>query len=452
MYYPRMIDESLRHWADEPNRKPLVLRGARQTGKTSSVRELGCRYEQFFELNLERAEDLRLVRACRSAEDLLLALGLRFGVPRIPERALLFIDEIQQHADCIAWLRFLYEDHPGLSVIAAGSLLERRLADAGFSFPVGRVTFRTLRPMTFMEFLCASGRDVLAGALEQVCATARLPPPVMHEEAMAAFRDYLLVGGMPEAVVRWNATGDLAVVHRVHRDLRQAFAEDIQKYRGHGASTDLEEVFAAWPAHLGKRIRYTNFVPGRPSHRMKAALDKLEGALLVTRVWPTSSLALPLGIRPKSAPKLLPLDTGLELERLGVGFAELAGRPLDDLLDGRLAEMLVGQELLAASENDVPLYFWVAESSRANAETDYLVPIMGRPVPVEVKAGASGSLKSLHQFLLRSGMRLGVRLHAGAGRDERLSVQMPNMKLKYRLLTLPLYLAGQIEPLVAAVV
>ncbi len=445
MYFSRHIDPVLAAWAAGDDRKPLVLRGARQTGKSSSVRHLGGSFDLFLELNLERYQDLALVRSCRSPEDLLKALAARDNIVTFPERTLLFLDEVQESPEAIQWLRFFREDHPRLSVIAAGSLLEVRLQEKGFSFPVGRVTFRTLHPLSFMEFLHAVGKDVLAESLRAGAIPGAGIVPPLHFQASALMRDYLLTGGMPEAVASWVETGSPTAVRQVQADLIQSFAEDIQKYRSGIAASDLEAAFENLPHHYGLRFRYENFAPGFKSQRMKDALGKLEAALLITRAWPTHSLDLPLAVRPKSAPKLLPLDVGLALQTLGTGFQTLATEPLERLLDGRLAEMFVGQQLLAGQMAIAdPLFFWVSESARNNAETDFLIPGPGFPVPVEVKSGASGAFKSLHQFLWRARRDLGIRLHAGPFADEVQEVRMPEGSLKYRLLSLPLYLAEEV--------
>jgi len=444
LYFPRQIDGVLAAWAAEEDRKPLVLRGARQTGKSSSVRHLGRSFELFLELNLERFEDLALVRSCRSPADLLKALAARHNLASFPERTLLFLDEVQESPEAIQWLRFFREDYPQIGVIAAGSLLEVRLEERGFSFPVGRVTFRTLRPLGFREFLEALGKGVLAESLREGAVPGAEIAPPLHAQALALLRDYLLTGGMPEAVAIWVDSGSPTAVRQVQADLVQSFAEDIQKYRSGVAVSDLEAAFENLPHHYGLRFRYENFAPGCKSQRMKDALGKLEAALLITRAWPTHSLELPLAVRPKSAPKLLPLDVGLALHALGTGYQALATEPLERLLSGRLAEIFVGQQLLVGQAASEPLFFWVSESARANAETDYLLPGPGFPVPVEVKSGASGALKSLHQFLSRSKRDLGIRLHAGAFADERHEVRMPAGPLSYRLLSLPLYLAEEV--------
>jgi predicted AAA+ superfamily ATPase len=444
MYLPRSIDRELRDWSAAPDRKPLVLRGARQTGKTSAVRQLGSGFDLFLELNLERYQDLALVRACRSAEELLTALAVRENLAALPPRTLLFLDEIQESAEAVAWLRFFREDHPELAVIAAGSLMEVRLREKGFSFPVGRVTFRALRPMTYVEFLQASDGGVLA---ERLTAAARgdgeLAPP-LYDRALAALRDYLRIGGMPEAVATWLSGGGEARVRRVHADLVQALAEDLQKYRGVRDPSYLEAAFDSLRHHYGRRFKYENFAPGCRSQLMKTALDKLEAAMLVSRAWPTSSLELPLVTKPRSAPKLLPLDTALALFTMGFDASELSHAPIEQLLDGRIAEMFVGQELIASRQWEEPLHFWVSESARGSAEVDFLVGRRGQPLPVEVKAGRSGTLKSLHQFLWRSGISEGVRLYSGELTVKSHTVRMPDGDIAYTLRNMPLFMAGQL--------
>lgn len=448
MYLPRSIDAVLSAWTREADRKPLVLRGARQTGKTEAVRRLAQGFDLFLELNLERFEDLSLVRSCRSADELLIALAARYNVERFPPRTLLFLDEIQESPEAVAWLRFLREDHPQLYVVAAGSLLEVRLQERGFSFPVGRVTFRVLRPFTYFEFLAANEREVLSRHLAAAVSEGRPIPPALDEQARALLRDYLLVGGMPEAVARWVAERNPAAVRSVHGDLVQALAEDLQRFGNLREVGYLEAAFENLRHHFGLRFRYESFAPGYRSHLMKNALAKLEAALLIHRALPTSSLALPLRERPRSAAKLLPLDVGLALHTMGAGFETVRGLPLAQVLDGRIAEIFAGQQLLAStSEFPGELFFWVSESSRGNAEVDYLVPIGGRLVPIEVKSAVAGSLKSLHQFLWRAGLSTGIRLHAGSLADERLQVRMPDGELAYRLLSLPVYLAEKVTAL-----
>src|SRR6185436_7949873 len=291
-------------------------------------------------------------------------------------------------------------------------------------------------------------REVLSRHLTAAVSEGRPILPALHEQALELLRDYLLVGGMPEAVARWVAERHPVAVRSVHRDLVQALAEDLQRFGNLREVGYLEAAFENLRHHYGLRFRYENFAPGYRSQLMKNALAKLEAALLIHRVLPTSSLALPLRERTRSAAKLLPLDVGLALYTFGSGFETARALPLSQILDGRIAEIFAGQQLLASAPGfPGELFFWVSESSNNNAEVDYLMPIGGRPVPVEVKSAAAGSLKSLHQFLWRAGLSTGVRLHTGLFADEQLEVQMSDGTLAYRLLSLPVYLAEKLPDL-----
>lgn len=441
LYFTRQIDLVLSEWAADRPRKPLVLRGARQTGKTAAVRRLGEQFHTLVELNFERHADRSLASACRSADELVEALRVRHDVARFPESTLLFLDEIQEYPPAVGWLRFLYEDHADLAVVAAGSLLEMRLAERGFSFPVGRVTFREVGPFGLDEFMRATERSVLSDAVG--ASVQRLEPlaPPLHEAAVAAMREWLVVGGMPEAVAGWVRDRSVSAVRRVHGDLIQAFSEDIQKYRGVRDLAYIEAAFAAQSVHWGLRYKYENFAPGFRSALMKAAIDKLEAARIVRRVLPTTATTRPLVPKARAAAKLLPLDVGIALTVLGVPNTEIQQAPLEGLLAGRVAEIAAGQ-LLNASR------FWVREDAGGTAEVDYLVEAGGHVMPVEVKAGATGRLRSLHQYLSRAETQAGVRLHGGPLSDERHKVALPGGPLDYRLVSVPLYAAEWVAGLI----
>lgn len=262
-------------------------------------------------------------------------------------------------------------------------------------------------------------------------------------------RSYLLVGGMPEAVAEWTSTGVPSRVRQVHADLIQSLAEDIHKYRGVNNLEPLEAVFGNLKHHFGKRVTYENFAPGYKSRAMKTALGRLEGAKLVSRVWPTSSLGLPFQTRPKSAPKLLPLDIGLALAMMGTGIEDLNTQPMERFWNGPLAEMFAGQQLLAGRENGhETLHFWVREASSGGAEVDFLLPGPDSPVPVEVKSSVAGTLKSMHQFLFRAGLNRGLRLYPGLLHEDQLAVNIAGRRLEYQLMSVPIYLAEHLWQLI----
>lgn len=444
MSFPRTLDGQLAAWRTHPRRKPLVLRGARQTGKTTAVRRLGEGVSRFLELNLERHEDLALVRTCHSAGALLERLQQKHDLARLPRDTLLFLDEVQEHPEALGWLRYFLEDHPEIAVVAAGSLLEVRLRDETLPFPVGRVEFLRVEPLTFLEYLRATSDGRLAEDL-----TSAFPEPGgvdegLHHLAMERFREFLLVGGLPEAVEVWRTTRSLVEVRRVHVALRQAYSEDLLKYGTRGDTRQLELILENAPAHYGARFKNRHLAPGEKDRPVAAALGLLERAMVLYRVAPTSATRLPLSARQRAARKLLPLDIGLALSQLEISPEHLAGRAVESLREGRIAEAFVGIQLLAARP-DQPraLSFWTREG-RANsrAEVDYLLPSSEGVLPVEVKSGASGTLRSLHRYLATSEGDLGVRLWASPGGLEHLRVDLGGGEiLEYRLRSLPLYLA-----------
>ncbi|NQU47944.1 MAG: AAA family ATPase, partial [Planctomycetes bacterium] len=222
MAFSRYFDSALQSWWKRPDRKPLILRGARQTGKSTAVRELGKKARQFIELNFERHRDLQIVRSCNSPEQLLQRLKEVFNFADFPSGTLLFLDEVQEHPDAINWLRFFYEDFPQIAVVAAGSLMEVRLRDSALPFPVGRVEFLRIEPLTFLDFLDATSNNQLASSLRNEFSNPDGIPEGLHQLAMDKFRSFLLVGGMPEAVAKWDASADWNEVGVVHESLQQA--------------------------------------------------------------------------------------------------------------------------------------------------------------------------------------------------------------------------------------
>jgi len=445
MIFSRNLDQELLQWWGRPERKALILRGARQTGKSTAVRQLGTKASLFLELNLERFEDLALVRSCHSAEQLLQRLQQHHNLLAIPPGSLLFLDEIQEHPQAMRWLRFFHEDYPELGVVAAGSLLEVRLRKETLPFPVGRVEFLRAEPLTFLEFLDATRgdrlhRDLLAQYRESGSIEAGL-----HELAMSRFRTFLQVGGMPEAVATWHRTGNLVAVGEILDSLQQAYLEDLPRYGSStGTVVNLQMVLTGIPALVGRRFKQREVIHGMKDHAVREALQLLELAMILYRVVPTASLRQPVQPRPKAAHKLLPLDIGMALRQLGLRTEDLERKPIEKILDGRIAEAFVGLQLLARNPRaSRRLSFWAREGAGAQrAEVDYLVPHAGNMIPVEVKAGATGSLRSLHQFLALSGDSCGIRLCSARGGIEQLQVTLPQGgSLRYELHSLPLYLA-----------
>lgn len=450
--FDRNIERDLAAWKRRPGRKPLVLRGARQTGKTTLVRKFAAGFETFVELNLEKDHLRRIFSEVKDIKDVAQSIEGISNRRLTPGRTLLFIDEVQNSVPAIKLLRFFHEEMPELHVISAGSLLEVRMKTEGWSFPVGRVEFLYLYPATFDEFLRARGEDVLLESLMEMRIGRETPAP-LHERLTGLVLDYMIVGGMPEAVARYSAGGGLAAARDCHEALSASFKEDFGKYSSGAAARHLRAVWDRVPFEAGSRINYARLTGGESrSREVSAALDVLHETMLVERIHPTARTAPPLVRKPKSAPKTQFLDIGLCTHALGLTRDQLRGKLVASGFSGGLAEALAGQELLAAGPRQRgPLYFWVREEKDARAELDFLIQAGDRILPVEVKSGSPGSLKSLHQYLRRSGSDVGIRIYGGPLRLERHSVILPDgAGLDYRLLSIPSYLAFRLLDLCAA--
>ena len=439
MFY-RLINNSLQEWRELPVRKPLVLRGARQVGKTVAVRMFGESYDLFSELNLEVGENAALFRQGLEPREILQAIRLKQRVPASAAGSwLLFLDEIQACPEAVAMLRYFYEEEPDLHLIAAGSLLEVALQREHISFPVGRVEFRYLHPMCFEEFLGAIAGREMVDVFRQVPS-----PAYAQEELFKLYHLYALIGGMPEAVAEYVRTRDVVAVNRIYENLFAAYIDDIPKYaRNESAAKMLRFCLKAAPLEAGRRIRFAGFGKSAyGSREVGEALRTLEQVMLVSLLYPTVSISVPLVPDNKKSPRLQCVDTGLAHYVCGVQH-ELIG--IDDLsadFRGGLLEQLTGQELMA-SRNDIRKVprFWVRDKTQSQAEVDFLEVNGAMPLPVEVKSGATGKLRSLNRFMeMSSSAKIAVRLYRG-----RFLQQKAGSGTKFHLLNLPYYHAAKIQ-------
>lgn len=418
----------------------MVIRGARQVGKTSLVRAFATMHSaRFAELNLERPAHAALFRRGLSLNETIQSILLECRVPDTHEPLLLFLDEIQAVPEAVALLRFFHEERPDIRVIAAGSLLEAAMNAANISFPVGRVQFLYLRPMTFKEFLSATGDDGLRDALRQVPAPAHA-----HELLLKRFHQYSLIGGMPEAVARYVATeGDLTEVNQVYADLFAAFRDDIPKYgRNETIRRVLLHCLDSAPYEAGARVTLHGF--GGSTYRSREvgeALRSLQRAMLLELVYPTVAFQEPLLPDHRKSPRLQFLDAGLVNHRAGLQRQLIGMRDLTDLHRGRLVEQIIGQELKATDmRTDVPLRFWVRDKAQSQAELDFLLQTPSGVIPVEAKSGAEGKLRSLHQYIRLGGAQPAVRLYAGPPACHDVAFE----GVAYHLVNIPYYAATMI--------
>jgi predicted AAA+ superfamily ATPase len=434
--FKRELLLSLEQWKVKKNRLPLIVRGARQTGKTTLVREFAKQFETFIYLNLENIDDRKLV--VPSFADTISALEFRASKKIIPESTLLFLDEIQASPDAISLLRFFAEQMPDLAVVCAGSLLEVRLSQQTISFPTGRVEYLYLAPMSFSEFLLAKEKAPHVEALAQ--ASLSLPLPV-HRLIMEEYAQYIQTGGMPAAVREYLETNSLAEVRKLHANLFQSILDDIGKYLPRAESKYIEAALDGTPAHCGERIRFENFNNSQfKSREMKNAFSMLQKAFLTYCVYPTSSEVLPMAQNFRKAPKLFFYDIGMMNSRLGVPLL-MDVSMTDCSIRGAIAEQFVFQELLAASRQlpRIPS-FWVRESGNGNAEIDFCDQWNDRLVPMEVKSGSGGTLKSLGMFMVKAPQRIAIRFYnAPPSVQKNLATGVGN---EFTLVNLPLYYAG----------
>jgi len=444
----RSASKFLDQWIKDIKRKPLVLRGARQVGKTWLVRDLAQRHGlKLIELNMERqpelAEHFRANDPRRAVSDLSADLGISIS----PETCLLFIDEVQATPQLLAFLRWFREEMPEMPVVAAGSLLDFALREHAFSMPVGRISYCYLEPISFYEFLDASGNELLKTAL--IAAGESLDvAPRLHQRALELFSEYCLVGGLPEVVSDWLAKRDDERRLQLQRDLLTTYRDDFNKYRGRISSDLLRGVMDALPRQLGGRFVYSH-VDRESKHRdLKQALELLSLARVCHRVEHTAANGLPLGSETNPGLfKVILVDIGLAAVQLGLSRLDL--RDLDTVVwanKGGIAEQFVGQHLRCLSQayEDPGLFYWQRTEGR-QAEIDYVIQHGSYVVPVEVKAGKAGSMKSLHAFMQAKQLSCALRLDINPPSSQMVDVKTTTSKsVKYRLISLPLYMVESI--------
>jgi hypothetical protein len=438
--FRRNIIKEIEKWRTKDDRKPLVLRGARQVGKTTLVRQLATQFEQFIYLNLELAEDREPFSQFSGIETLVQALFfIKNCSLEKKKQTLLFIDEIQEVPAALNTLRYFYEKEPDIAVIAAGSMLES-LFDKNISFPVGRVEYKVVRPASFPEFLDAMGETAALQQFERVPLAT-----FAHSKLLQLFHTYALIGGMPEVVKTYSEKKDLLALSSIYDSLIASYMDDVEKY----ASSDSQilhirhAIRSSFP-EAGSRIKFEGF--GNSPYRsrdMGEALRTLEKALLLQLLFPVTSAQLPLLPDVRKSPKLQVLDTGLMNYAVGIQREILGTSDLNSVYQGKVIEHLVGQEILSVQNAALDkLNFWVREKKTSNAEVDFVFSFEGKLIPVEIKSGKEGTLKSLHLFMDEAPHAYAVRFYSG---ELRVTYAQTTSGKTYQLLNLPYYLGTQLE-------
>ena len=449
----------LEQWLAAPRRKPLMIRGARQVGKSTLAR-LFCDavgrplIAVDFERQPELADAFGRVREPRELLNLVEATANATVGPN----TVLLLDEMQAAPRALATLRYFFEDMPEQPVLAAGSLMEFALADRAFPMPVGRVSYLHMGPMTFTEFLRGCGRENLAERIAAFEWPSDTPAfdPALHALALEALQTYLFVGGMPEAVAEYAESGRLRAVSAIHADIVETFRDDFRKYAARRDLTRMLRVFNFAARHAGRKVKYSNVSEGEPSATIRRDVELLAMAQVVAKVTHSHCAGLPLQAHQKErAFKLIFLDVGLMNAVCGLPREALAGgNPAALVNAGAVAEQFIGQHLqhLLAERVNRELVYWLREGRSNNAEVDYVAELGGRIVPIEVKASRAGALKSLHQFVAEKDVSLAVRFDAQPPSLQTVEAGVPGgQRVRYRLLSLPLYLVERLPEILREV-
>lgn len=436
--FRRDILGKLEAWKQDKWHKPLILRGARQVGKTTVVNEFGSQFDNYLYFNLENTESIKLFEMEIPLDDLVNMLYASLGKTQQDGTTLIFIDEIQNSPKTIALLRYFYEQRPDLYVIAAGSLLEN-LVDVKVSFPVGRVQYMALRPCSFREFLGAIDKANLLEILSQKAEYT----VAFHDQLMHLFNIYAIVGGMPEAVQRYAETKDIIAIEDVYETLVQAYKDDSEKYaRGNKLSDVVRFILSYGWAFSGETITLGNFAnSGYKSREVGEAFRLLEKAMILELVYPVSSTMMPVIPETKRMPKLIWFDTGLVNYQAGVRKEIIGSTEMVDSWRGHIAEQITAQEILSM-EDRVGQHrsFWAKPNN--GAEVDFIFMHESKVYPIEVKSGTNSHLRSLQSFMDNSDIDIAVRIWSNPySVDE---VKTPKGKM-FRLINLPFYLTGNLH-------
>lgn len=438
----RDITEQLRTWSDKEDRKPLVLRGARQVGKTTLVDEFSKEFDCYIKLNLELSEDARIFSQTDNVREMLQYVSiLKKNTIAQGGKTLLFIDEIQNEPKAVAMLRYLYEEMPWLHVIAAGSRLQSLLR-SHVSFPVGRVEYLSLRPCSFVEYLEANNDTELADMVRNVKVSS-----LLHEELMRRFNRYTLIGGMPEVVASHARHNDLTRLAPIYKSLLDGYNEDVEKYaKNEKQVSAIRHILRRGWSEAGQTIKFAGFGGSSYSSKdMHEAFDVMQRAFLLSLDYPLTSVSVPAVPAITRSPKLIWLDTGIMNFSSDIQLEYLQNTELLDVWRGHAAEQIVAQEMRIVLDRNYrsDQYFWVRDKKGSTAEVDFVWQQGTAIIPIEVKAGTNSHLRSLHSFMSTPGAAdTAVRIWSGPYSEDTITTPAGQ---RFRLINLPFYYAGQID-------
>lgn len=435
----RSIIKNLKEWALTDDRKPLILRGARQVGKTTAVDLFSKDFTNYIKLNLEKEDEAVLFESNRGVSDIFQSILLHKNITLRKGKTLLFIDEIQSSPKAVALLRYFYEDLSDIYVVSAGSLFEIMLAGKQISFPVGRVRFLFVNPLNFEEFLIATGEEIALEYLKSI------PIPEMAVKRLfELFHTFTLIGGMPEIIGQYQTKKDVVNLATIYQSIMTSYIDDVGKYAASESRRHiLKHCIETAPLEAGKRIVFLGF--GKSVFKAREigeALRTLERARLIYLLYPSTSTKIPILSDLKKSPRLQLLDTGILNYSIGLQQYYFKYNDLHSFYKGILAEHIVGQELISlrSFSHSKPV-FWIRDKKQSQAKLDFILQYNEFIIPIEVKSGKKGTLRSLHQFVNISKHPYAIRLYHGSLGIEK--AKTPEGK-KYYLLNLPYFLTTQI--------
>ena len=419
MYIERSIDALLLEWKKGERLKPLLLRGARQVGKSWAVKHLGESFDYYIEVNFEKRPDMKDVfEKIHDVHELANSLSMLYNTPVVPGKTLLFLDEIQDSLAAIASLWSFKEDFPELHVVAAGSLLEFALKELP-SFGVGRIRSLFVYPFSFDEFLIAEGKSSWVKAKKEASSDKPLLS-ALHNDLVQHYRTFLMVGGMPASVAAWITTHDYRQCQTELDDIQLTYYDDFVKYAKKVDPTLLRNTLQSVILQIGNKFVYSQVEGAYRAEEVKKALGLLCDAGIIKRVSLTAGNGLPLGAEVNDKfRKYIYLDSGLLLRILDMdlGSAQqlteliIAGTAEDLVNKGGLAEMVLGWELVKynnpRSQHD--LYYWENTAEGTRSEVDYIIARNMKILPIECKAGTSGKMKSLREFMRQKHLTDAIR-------------------------------------------
>ena len=438
-------------WANSEDHPPLIIRGARQVGKSYLVKWLAKNhFKNLIEVNFEKKSELKSIFAIKDAQKIITQLEVVFKASIEVGKTIIFLDEIQFCPEVLSSLRWFAEDLPKIHIVVTGSLLDFALSEFENSMPVGRVTYMYLEPFSYFEFIEALGENQLAKFFENYKLNDEIPESI-HVKALSLFKEYIFIGGMPKAIRSYRDKKSLLDVEKIHRDLIESFQNDFNKYRKRVPSERLKKVFDSLTFQLGKKFSYSRVDQEERSLAIKNALELLLLARLGFKVYASHCNGIPLGaeIDEKNF-KLYFLDVGLALTHLGFQLTDF--KSINDIFiinSGGIAEQFVAQMFRYAESQfrDPRLFFWSREKSGSDAEVDFVIQKGQDILPIEVKAGKSGSLKSLHVMMAEKKLSKAFRFDSNQPSEFTIELSIGS----YQLISLPIYLSERLIELVSVI-